>query len=487
MRSIPTGLTYDDVLLIPSASEITPRETDLSTRLSRNVSLKLPLVSAAMDTVTESPLAIAIAQLGGIGIIHKNLSVEAQAREVARVKRFEAGVVREPMSVRPDTSLDSVRELVHANGISGFPVVESGGLLIGVVTGRDLRFAPSTNQFVHEVMTSLERLVTVREGESLSKARALMHEHRLERVIVVNEGFELRGIITAKDIAKSTEFPNACKDTAGRLRVGAAIGVSVDDQIRFRALVEAGVDVVVIDTAHGHSRAVLNQVEWAKSKYPHVDIVAGNIVTGEAALALADSGADAVKIGMGPGSICTTRVVAGIGVPQLSAVMDVAEALAGSNIPIIADGGIRFSGDVAKALAAGASSVMVGSMFAGTDESPGDIFHLGGRPFKLYRGMGSISAMQLGSAERYAQSSTEATDKLVPEGIEARVEYKGALAPIVFQLMGGLRASMGYCGTPTIQNLQLEANFIRMSPAGMRESHVHDVQIVKEPPNYRAA
>ncbi|KGC20289.1 IMP dehydrogenase [Burkholderia gladioli] len=487
MRSIPTGLTYDDVLIIPSASEITPRETDLTTRLSRNVSLNLPLVSAAMDTVTESPLAIAIAQLGGIGIIHKNLSVEAQAREVARVKRFEAGVVREPMSVGPETSLEAVRQLVRANGISGFPVVESGGLLIGVVTGRDLRFAPSTNQFVREVMTPLERLVTVREGESLTRARALMHEHRLERVIVVNEAFELRGIITAKDITKSIEFPNACKDAAGRLRVGAAIGVSVDDQIRFHALVEAGVDVVVVDTAHGHSRAVFNQVRWAKSRYPHVDIVAGNIVTGEAALALVDSGADAVKVGMGPGSICTTRVVAGVGVPQLSAVMDVAEALTGSNVPIIADGGIRFSGDVAKALVAGASSVMVGSMFAGTDESPGDIFHLGGRPFKSYRGMGSVSAMQLGSAERYAQSSTESTDKLVPEGIEGRVEYKGALAPIVFQLMGGLRASMGYCGTPTIQNLQLEANFIRMSRAGMRESHVHDVQIVKEAPNYRAA
>ncbi|OBR53114.1 IMP dehydrogenase [Paraburkholderia tropica] len=486
MRSIPTGLTYDDVLLIPGASDITPRETDLRTRFSSNIHLNAPLASAAMDTVTESRMAIALAQLGGIGVIHKNLAVEEQAKEVARVKRFEAGVVSEPLTVRPDMRLNTVRELVRVHGISGFPVVESGGLLIGVVTHRDMRFAPSEAEFVREVMTPIEKLVTVSEGASLSKARKLMHEHRLERVLVVSDGFELRGIITAKDITKSTEFPLASKDAAGRLRVAAAVGVSVEDQLRVRALVEAGVDAVVIDTAHGHSRAVLRQVEWVKHNFASVDVVAGNIVTGEAALALTDCGADAVKVGMGPGSICTTRVVAGIGVPQLSAVMDVAEALAGSGVPIIADGGIRYSGDIAKALAAGASTVMIGSMFAGTDEAPGDIFHFSGRPYKSYRGMGSLSAMQLGSAERYAQSSDEATDKLVPEGIEARVDYKGALTPIIFQLLGGLRSSMGYCGTATINALQMEAGFIRMSPAGMRESHVHDVQIVKEAPNYRA-
>jgi len=485
MRTIPTGLTYDDVLLIPSASSIMPRDTKLETRLSRNVTLNVPLISAAMDTVTESRLAIAMAQLGGIGIIHKNMSAEAQAREVTRVKRFEAGVVREPITVRPDMALPSLREFVQAQGISGFPVVDIGGLLLGVVTGRDVRFAPDYVK-VRDVMTPLERLITIKDRAPLSLARELMHEHRLQRVIVVNDEGELQGIVTAKDIAKSVDHPLASKDASGRLRVGAAIGVSVEDQGRFRTLVEAGVDVVVIDTAHGHSRAVLNQVEWAKKNYPFIDVIAGNIVTGEAALALVDSGADGVKVGMGPGSICTTRLVAGIGVPQLTAVMDVAEALEGTNVPFIADGGIRYSGDVAKALAAGASSVMVGSMFAGTDEAPGDVFYYGGRPFKSYRGMGSIGAMQLGSAERYSQDSSEKMDKLVPEGIEARVEYKGPLSPVIFQLLGGLRSSMGYCGTETIAALQQEANFIRVSPAGMRESHVHDVEIVKEAPNYRA-
>lgn len=487
MRMLPISLAYDDVLLVPGASAITPRDADLRTFLTRRIRLNAPIVSAAMDTVTEAKLAIVIAQLGGMGIIHKNMSVESQATEVAKVKRFEVGVVRNPVTVRPDETLAALRQIASEKGISGFPVVDAGGLLVGVVTGRDIRFAPDSVTSVSAVMTQLERLVTIKEGDDLGRARLLMHEHRLERVLVVNDYFELRGIVTAKDINRAVDFPNACKDEAGRLRVGAAVGVSNEDKVRVEAMVEIGVDVVVVDTAHGHSKAVLSQVEWVKKKYPHIDVIAGNVVTGEAALALVDRGADAVKVGMGPGSICTTRMVAGIGMPQLSAVMDVTDALNRHKIPIIADGGIRYSGDVAKAIAAGASSVMIGGLFAGTDEAPGEVFFYGGRPFKSYRGMGSVGAMVRGGAERYFQDRTEASEKMVPEGIEGRVEYKGALSAVVYQLLGGLRSSMGYCGTATIHSLQHEANFVRMSAAGIRESHVHDVQIVKEAPNYRAA
>ncbi|KKB61035.1 inosine-5-monophosphate dehydrogenase [Robbsia andropogonis] len=485
MRAISTGLTYDDVLLIPGASEILPADADVSTCFSRNVSLNIPLVSAAMDTVTEAPMAIALAQLGGIGVIHKNLSIERQAEEVARVKRYEAGVVNHPVTVTPEMSLDELRRLAANSGISGYPVIDAGGVLVGVVTGRDQRFAPTSSKLVKDVMTPLERLVTIKEGSDFAQARDLMHKHRLERVLVVSNSFELRGIVTAKDMAKSHEYPNAAKDSIGRLKVAASIGTTRDDNVRFEKLVEAGVDAVVIDTAHGHSHRVLEQVDWAKRNYPNVDVVAGNIVTGEAALALYDCGADAVNVGMGPGSICTTRVVAGIGVPQLTALLDVADALWRKDIPIIADGGIRYSGDIAKALAAGATSVMVGGLLAGTDEAPGEIFHFGGHPYKSYRGMGSISAMKQGSADRYLQDAHLNANKLVPEGIEGRVEYKGAIGPIVQQLIGGLRASMGYCGTKTVKDMPLQTEFVQMSSAGMRESHVHDVQITQEAPNYR--
>ena len=485
MRLIQKALTFDDVLLIPAYSAILPKDTSLNTRLTRNISLSIPLVSAAMDTVTESRLAIAIAQEGGIGIIHKNLTAREQAREVAKVKRFEAGVVRDPITIPPTMKIRDVIALSQQHGISGFPVVE-GKNVVGIITNRDLRFEEELDAEVRQKMTPRDKLVYVKEGADPVEAKRLMNKHRLERVLVINDAFELRGLITVKDIFKSTEHPNAAKDDQGKLRVGAAVGVGPDNDERVELLVAAGVDVVVVDTAHGHSQGVLDRVKWVKRRYPDVEVIGGNIATAEAAMALRDAGADGVKVGIGPGSICTTRIVAGVGVPQITAISNVSKALEGSGIPCIADGGIRFSGDISKALAAGASSVMMGSMFAGTEEAPGEIILYQGRSYKSYRGMGSLGAMSDGSADRYFQDASNNADKLVPEGIEGRVPYKGSVLAILYQLVGGVRSSMGYCGCATIDELREKAQFVEITSAGMRESHVHDVQITKEAPNYRA-
>ncbi|WP_151634887.1 IMP dehydrogenase [Noviherbaspirillum aerium] len=485
MRLLQKALTFDDVLLVPAHSDILPKDTSLKTRLSRNITLNIPLLSAAMDTVTEARLAIAMAQEGGIGIVHKNLKPKEQAREVAKVKRFESGVVRDPITIPPTMRIRDVIALSEQHGISGFPVVE-GKTVVGIITNRDLRFEEELDAEVRAKMTPREKLVVVKEGAELSEAKRLMNKYRLERVIVVNDAFELRGLITVKDIQKATEHPNACKDEHGKLRVGAAVGVGADNDERIDLLVKAGVDVIVVDTAHGHSKGVLDRVRWVKNNYPQVDVIGGNIATAAAAIALAEHGADGVKVGIGPGSICTTRIVAGVGVPQITAISNVSEALKGTNIPCIADGGIRFSGDIAKALAAGASSVMMGSMFAGTEEAPGEVILFQGRSYKSYRGMGSLGAMAEGSADRYFQDSANNADKLVPEGIEGRVPYKGSVLAILYQLVGGVRSSMGYCGCASIDEFREKAEFVEITSAGMRESHVHDVQITKEAPNYRA-
>jgi IMP dehydrogenase len=475
MRLIQKALTFDDVLLVPAFSDVLPRDTSLKTRLTRNISLNIPLVSAAMDTVTEGRLAIAMAQQGGVGIVHKNLTPAEQAREVAKVKRFESGVVRDPITVPPQMKVADVIALSLQHGISGFPVVE----------GRDdLRFETRLDEPVRSIMTPRERLVTVKEGTPLAEAKSLMHSHRLERVLVVNDAFELRGLMTVKDITKQTEHPAACKDEHGKLRAGAAVGVGPDNEERVELLVQAGVDVIVVDTAHGHSKGVLERVRWVKQNFPHVEVIGGNIATADAARALVEYGADGVKVGIGPGSICTTRIVAGVGVPQITAISNVAEALKGTGVPCIADGGVRYSGDVSKALAAGANAVMMGSMFAGTEESPGDVFLFQGRQYKSYRGMGSVGAMKDGAADRYFQDNSANIDKLVPEGIEGRVAYKGPINAILFQMIGGVRASMGYCGCRTIDELHTKAEFVQITGAGLNESHVHDVQITKEAPNY---
>ena len=483
MRLAKKALTFDDVLLVPAYSDVLPRETSLATRLTRGIGLNIPLVSAAMDTVTESRLAIAMAQEGGIGIIHKNLTPAEQAREVARVKRFESGIVRDPITVTADMTVRDVLGITQQHRISGLPVVR-GKHVVGIVTNRDLRFETRLDEPVASIMTPRERLVTVREGATLDEAKALMHQHRLERVLVVDADFALRGLITVKDILKSTEHPQASKDEFGKLRVGAAVGVGPDSDERIEALVKSGVDVVVVDTAHGHSKGVIDRIRWIKQNFPRVDVIGGNIATADAARALAEAGADGVKVGIGPGSICTTRIVAGVGVPQISAISEVAEALAGSGVPLIADGGIRYSGDVAKALAAGAYTVMMGSMFAGTEEAPGEVILYQGRSYKSYRGMGSLGAMADGAADRYFQDSSANVDKLVPEGIEGRVPYKGSVLSIVYQLCGGVRASMGYCGCRNIDEMRTRPRFVEITSAGIRESHVHDVQITKEAPNY---
>jgi IMP dehydrogenase len=484
MRVIQKALTFDDVLLLPAHSRVLPREVSLKTRLTRNLELNIPLVSAAMDTVTEARLAIAIAQEGGIGIVHKNLPAAAQAAEVAKVKRFESGVLRDPMTVTPEMTVREVRSLQQQHRISGFPVVK-GGKVVGIVTNRDLRFETQLDQPVKAIMTPQRKLVTVREGASRQEAIELMHRHRLERVLVVDGEFQLKGLVTVKDVLKETEHPNACKDAHGKLRVGAAVGVGEGTEERVAALVEAGADVLVVDTAHGHAQGVLDRVKWIKNKYPEVQVIGGNVGTGEGAKALVEHGADGVKVGIGPGSICTTRIVAGVGVPQVSAIQNVAAALERSGVPLIADGGIRYSGDVAKALGAGAHAVMLGSLFAGTDESPGDLELYQGRSYKAYRGMGSLGAMQKGAADRYFQDSEMNVDKLVPEGVEGRVPYKGSAVWVIQQLTGGVRASMGYTGCATIDELRTKSQFVEITSAGIRESHVHDVQIVKEAPNYR--
>ncbi|MBL8370803.1 MAG: IMP dehydrogenase [Burkholderiaceae bacterium] len=488
MRLLGKALTFDDVLLVPAYSQVLPKDTSLSTQFTRNIRLNLPLVSAAMDTVTEARLAIAIAQEGGIGIVHKNLTPAEQAAQVARVKRYESGLLRDPVVITPNTPVREVVALSEQLGVSGFPVCD-GGKVVGIVTGRDLRFETRYDQAVREIMTPKERLVTVPEGTTPEQAKALLNKHRLERLLVVNDAFELRGLITVKDITKQLNFPNAARDPSGRLRVGAAVGVGEGTEARVAALVKAGVDAIVVDTAHGHSKGVIERVRWVKRSYPDIEVIGGNIATGAAALALVEAGADAVKVGIGPGSICTTRIVAGVGVPQIMAIDNVATALKGTGVPLIADGGIRYSGDIAKAIAAGAGTVMMGGMFAGTEEAPGEVILYQGRSYKSYRGMGSIGAMQQGSADRYFQESSTGNpnaDKLVPEGIEGRVPYKGSVVAIIYQMAGGLRASMGYCGCSTIADMHERAEFVEITAAGIRESHVHDVQITKEAPNYRA-
>jgi IMP dehydrogenase len=483
LRIQAEALTYDDVSLVPAHSTVLPRDVSLATRFTRDLRLNLPIVSAAMDTVTEARLAIAMAQLGGIGILHKSMSVERQAAEVARVKNFEAGVIREPFTVGPDTTIGEVLKLTRARNISGVPVVDADGHLVGIVTGRDMRFEKKLDDPVRHIMTKRDKLVTVKEGASDDEVLGLLHRHRIEKVLVVNDGFELRGLITVKDIQKKQDNPNAAYDASEQLLCGAAVGIGADTEQRIEALVAAGVDVVVVDTAHGHSQGVIDRVAWVKQRFPKVQVVGGNIVTGEAALALMDAGADAVKVGVGPGSICTTRIVAGVGVPQVTAVAMVAEALQ-ERIPLIADGGIRYSGDIGKAIVAGASTVMVGGLFAGTEESPGESELFQGRSYKNYRGMGSLGAMEMGSKDRYFQDASDA-DKLVPEGIEGRVPYRGPLGGVVHQLAGGLRATMGYVGCATIDEMRRKPAFVKVTAAGSRESHVHDVQITKEPPNYR--
>ncbi|HOV57223.1 MAG TPA: IMP dehydrogenase [Rhodanobacteraceae bacterium] len=483
MRILAEALTFDDVSLVPAFSNVLPKDVKLATRLTRGIRLNIPVVAAAMDTVTEARLAITMAQCGGIGIIHKNMPVERQAAEVRLVKKFEAGVIRDPITVTPNTSIRDVMQIVRAANISGVPVVE-GEQLVGIVTNRDLRFERKPEDPVRHIMTRKERLVTVKEGAPEDEVLALLHKHRIEKVLVVDDGFRLKGLITVKDIQKARDNPNACKDSHERLRVGAAVGVGGDTEQRVAALVDAGVDVIVVDTAHGHSSGVIERVRWVKNTFPHMQVVGGNIVTGDAALALVDAGADAVKVGIGPGSICTTRIVAGVGVPQITAVDIVATALRDTGVPLIADGGIRYSGDIAKALVAGASCVMIGGMFAGTEEAPGEVELYQGRSYKSYRGMGSLGAMQKGSKDRYFQEEADA-DKLVPEGIEGRVPYRGPLRSIVHQLIGGLRAAMGYVGCATVEELNTRPQFVRVTSAGMRESHVHDVTITKEAPNYR--
>ena len=484
VKLVKKALTFDDVLLVPARSQVHPRDVSLATQLTRSIRLNLPLISAAMDTVTESRLAIALAQEGGIGIVHKNLSIMAQATEVSRVKRFESGVVKDPLVVPPSMSVRDVIQLQRQHGISGLPVVDDGKI-VGIVTNRDIRFETNLDQPVSNIMTPRERLVTVKEGATLDQAQALLHKSRLERLLVVKDTFELAGLITVKDIQKAKDHPDACKDDMGRLRVGAAIGVAGDNLERAAALIEAGVDCLVVDSSHGHAQGVLDMVQAVKVKYPNVQIIGGNVATADGARAMADHGADCVKIGVGPGSICTTRIVTGVGMPQITAVADAADALESMGIPCIADGGIRYSGDVAKAIAAGASAVMMGSMFAGTDEAPGEIELFQGRSYKSYRGMGSLGAMQKGSSDRYFQENISNADKLVPEGVEGRVPYKGPVTTIIHQLMGGVRASMGLVGCPTVEEFRTKATFVEITAAGMRESHVHDVQMTKEAPNYR--
>lgn len=485
MQIIQEALTFDDVLLVPAYSAVLPRDVHLKTQLTKTITLNIPLVSAAMDTVTEARLAIAIAQEGGIGIIHKNMTIDQQAREVLRVKKYESGVIKDPITVSPNATVREVLELTRAKNISGVPVVD-GEELVGIVTSRDLRFETRLNESISSIMTPKERLITVNETASRKEAIALLHQHRIEKVLVVNDHFLLRGMITVKDIQKAKDNPHACKDEFERLRVGAAVGTGQGTDERVEALVNAGVDVIVVDTAHGHSQGVLDRIRWVKQNFPQVQLIGGNIATAEGALALIAAGADGVKVGIGPGSICTTRIVAGVGVPQISAVSNVAAALKGTGIPLIADGGIRYSGDVAKALAAGAHAVMMGGLFAGTEEAPGEVELFQGRSYKSYRGMGSLGAMsqQQGSSDRYFQEETEMVEKLVPEGIEGRVPYKGSVLAIIHQLLGGIRSSMGYTGNQTIANLHETAQFVRVTTAGMRESHVHDVTITKEAPNY---
>jgi IMP dehydrogenase len=486
MTNIEQALTFDDVLLVPRYSSILPREGSLESRLTREIDLNIPLISAAMDTVTEARLAIAMAQDGGMGIIHKSMSVEEQAKQVRTVKKFESGVIKDPITVTPETTIRKVLELTHTHDISGVPVVH-GPELVGIVTSRDLRFETRYEEPVSSVMTPKDRLVTVEEGASRDEVMHLLHKHRIEKVLVVNGGFQLRGLVTVKDIQKASEFPHACKDPQEQLRVGAAVSTGVGTDERVEALVDAGIDVVVVDTAHGHTQGVINRVRSIKQRYPDVQVIAGNVATGEGATALVDAGADAVKVGIGPGSICTTRVVAGVGVPQLTAIANVRAVLKNTDVPLIADGGVRFSGDISKAIAAGAHAVMVGSLFAGTEESPGEVELYQGRSYKSYRGMGSLGAMsqQEGSSDRYFQEGVTELEKLVPEGIEGRVPYKGSLTAVINQLIGGIQATMGYTGSHTLDELRENAIFVRLTHAGVRESHVHDVSITKESPNYR--
>ncbi|WP_426415890.1 IMP dehydrogenase [Aestuariirhabdus sp. LZHN29] len=486
LRIAQEALTFDDVLLLPGYSEVLPKEVSLQTKLTREITLNIPVLSSAMDTVTESRLAIAMAQEGGIGVIHKNMTIEEQAREVRAVKKYESGVVKDPVTIESGATVRELVELSRLHNFSGMPVMERGAL-VGIVTSRDVRFVEDMRKTVASIMTPKEKLVTVKEGADQETVRALLHKHRIEKVLVVNDKFQLTGMMTVKDIKKAQEYPNACKDDQGRLRVAAAVGTGADTGDRVKALAEAGVDVIVVDTAHGHSRGVIERVRWVKTNYPQVQVIGGNIATADAALALADAGADAVKVGIGPGSICTTRIVTGIGVPQISAVANVAEVMREKGIPVIADGGIRFSGDIAKAVAAGASVVMMGSMLAGTEEAPGEVELYQGRSYKSYRGMGSMGAMSqsTGSSDRYFQDAKEGVEKLVPEGIEGRVPYKGPMAAIVHQMVGGLRAAMGYTGCATVEQMRTIPQFVRVTSAGMSESHVHDVTITKEAPNYR--
>ena len=487
LRIVDEALTFDDVLLLPAYSEILPKAADLTTRLTKNITLNLPIISAAMDTVTESEMAITMAQLGGLGILHKSMDIDKQAMQVRRVKKFEAGTVVDPITVHPEMTIGELLRLAQDNNISGVPVVEKGtDKVIGIVTHRDWRFETNLSLPVSHIMTPKDQLVTVKEGESNENIKKLLHEHRIEKVIVINDDFRLRGLITVNDFTKAENNPNACKDEHGRLRVGAAVGTGADTQARVEALISADVDIIVVDTAHGHSKGVIDKVSWIKKNFPNVQVIGGNIATGDAAKALRDAGADAVKVGIGPGSICTTRIIAGVGMPQISAIDSVANALQDS-IPLIADGGIRYSGDMAKAIAAGASCIMVGSLMAGTEEAPGEVELFQGRYYKAYRGMGSLGAMsgQNGSSDRYFQDAKDGVEKLVPEGIEGRVPYKGPVAGIVNQMMGGLRSSMGYTGCATIEEMRTKPQFVKVTSAGMKESHVHDVQITKEAPNYR--
>lgn len=485
LRIVQEALTFDDVLLIPGYSEVLPKDVSLKTKITKDIELNIPLISSAMDTVTEHRMAIALAQEGGIGIVHKNLTIEEQAREVRRVKKFESGIVRDLVTINPEASVKELMELTAANSISSVPVVQ-GTDLVGIVTSRDVRFVKDFDKKVSDIMTPKDRLVTALEGASSGSIRKLLHENRIEKVLIVNEQFELRGMVTVTDFNKATTFPNACKDDQGRLRVGAAVGTGADTADRVKALSDAGVDIIVVDTAHGHSKGVIDRVRWVKENFPHIQVIGGNIATAEAAIALADAGADGVKVGIGPGSICTTRIVAGVGVPQISAVANVAEVMNPRGIPVIADGGVRFSGDIAKAIAAGASVIMVGGLLAGTDEAPGEVVLFQGRSFKAYRGMGSLGAMSQsqGSSDRYFQDSSS-VEKLVPEGIEGRVPSKGPMAAVVHQLMGGVRSSMGYTGSPDIETMRTKTQFSQITGAGMRESHVHDVTITKEAPNYQ--
>ncbi|ALA24263.1 IMP dehydrogenase [Piscirickettsia salmonis] len=484
MRITQEALTFDDVLLVPAHSEVLPNQVQLHTQLTRNIRLNIPLVSAAMDTVTEGRMAIAMAQEGGLGIVHKNMSIEEQAQQIRMVKKYESGIVKDPITATPETTVRRLLELTKQHGISGVPVLQDNQL-VGIVTSRDVRFETNHDQPIANIMTPKERLVTAGEGASREEVHALLHQHRLEKILVVNDSFELKGLITVTDMMKAQENPLACKDDLGRLRVGAAVGAGGDAAERVAALVDAGVDLIVVDTAHGHSQGVLDRVTWVKQHYPAVDVIGGNIATAEAAKALVAAGADGVKVGIGPGSICTTRVVAGVGVPQISAVANVAEALKGTGVGVIADGGVRYSGDICKAIAAGADCIMVGGLLAGTEEAPGEAVLFQGRSYKSYRGMGSLGAMSQGSSDRYFQDGS-ATDKLVPEGIEGRVDYKGVMRSVVHQLMGGLRSGMGYVGCANIQIMKNKAEFVRITGAGMRESHVHDVTVTKEPPNYQA-